>query len=45
MEFPDTETIETVLDEKEFPSFAQVTYDPQTPELDDVRETACAAIV
>jgi hypothetical protein len=44
MEFPDTETIEAALDEKAFPTFASVTYEPQTPELDDVRETARTAV-
>jgi hypothetical protein len=36
MEFPDSETIDGVLDTIRFPRFLDVRYDPQTPRLDDV---------
>lgn len=44
MEFPTTETIEAVLDTKAFPTFATVSYEPQTPELEDIHGSACAAV-
>ena len=37
MEFPDAETVDTALPEVTFPTFARVSYDPETPALDDVR--------
>ena len=37
MEFPDAETVDAALPERSFPAFAQVSYDPETPELGDVR--------
>nr|WP_234403521.1 lactate racemase domain-containing protein [Halarchaeum acidiphilum] len=36
MDFPDSETVDAVLDSLSFPSFATVRYEPATPELDDV---------
>jgi len=36
MEFPDSETIDGVLDSIRFPRFLDVRYDPETPQLDDV---------
>ena len=37
MEFPDAETVDAALPEVTFPTFARVSYDPETPALDDVR--------
>lgn len=44
MEFPDEETIKAVLEEKTLPTFRKVTYEPQTPEVADVREAARTAV-
>ena len=37
MKFPDAETVDAALPEVTFPTFARVSYDPETPALDDVR--------
>ena len=37
MEFPDAEAVDAALPEVTFPTFARVSYDPETPALDDVR--------
>jgi len=44
MEFPDAETVDAALPERSFPTFARVSYDPETPELDDVRGAARDAV-
>lgn len=44
MDFPDEEAIESILESKELPSFTKVTYEPPTPEVEDVREAARRAV-
>ncbi|HET7323849.1 MAG TPA: lactate racemase domain-containing protein [Halococcus sp.] len=39
MDFPGTDTLETVVDDITLPRFARVRYEPETPELDDVEGT------
>jgi hypothetical protein len=36
MDFPDAEAVDAVLPERSLPTFARVSYDPETPECDDV---------
>jgi len=44
MEFPDADTVDAALPEVAFPTFARVSYDPDTPALDDVRGAARDAV-
>jgi hypothetical protein len=44
MEFPDAETVEAALPEVTFPTFARVSYDPETPEVEDVSGAARDAV-
>jgi len=44
MEFPDAEVIDAALPEVPFPTFAQVSYDPDSPTLNDVRGAARDAV-
>ncbi|GGJ05767.1 hypothetical protein GCM10008995_14450 [Halobellus salinus] len=44
MEFPDAETVDATLPEVTFPTFARVSYDPETPEIDDVRAATHDAV-
>ena len=44
MDFPDAETVDAALPQRSFPAFVRVSYDPDTPELDDVRGAARDAV-
>ncbi len=44
MEFPDAEVVDTALPDVTFPTFARVSYDPDTPALDGVRGAARDAV-
>jgi len=44
MDFPDAETVDAALSERTLPTFARVSYDPPTPELDDVRGATREAV-
>ena len=39
MDFPGTDTLETVVEDVPLPRFARVRYEPETPELDDIGRT------
>ena len=45
MEFPDAATVDAALPERSFPTFARVSYRPETPELDDSRGAARDAVL
>ncbi|WP_114576529.1 lactate racemase domain-containing protein [Saliphagus sp. LR7] len=44
MEFPDASTIDAALDTVEFPAFAEVSYEPPAPEIDDPASAAGEAV-
>ena len=44
MEFPDAGAVDAALPEVQFPTFARVSYDPETPVIDDVRTAARDAV-
>ena len=44
MEFPDAGTADAALPEVRFPEFVRVSYDPETPTLDDVPEATREAV-
>ena len=44
MEFPDAGLVDAALPEVRFPTFARVSYAPETPEIDDVRAAARDAL-
>lgn len=44
MEFPDASTIDAALDRVEFPAFAEVSYEPPAPEIDDPAAAAREAV-
>ena len=45
MEFPDSGTVDAALPDVAFPTFARVSYDPETPRVDDVRRATRDAVV
>jgi hypothetical protein len=44
MEFPDADVADAALPEVAFPTFARVSYDPETPEIDDVHGATREAV-
>ena len=44
MEFPDADVADAALPEVRFPTFTRVSYDPETPEIDDVRGATRSAV-
>lgn len=44
MEFPDAGTVDTALPTVTFPTFARVSYDPETPQVDDVSQVTWDAV-